>query len=80
MFDDYGVRLAPILRREAHDFGEPQGGYDRYGFVQFEVDADGSRVALAYRVGPSLVGEIVYDIERDGDDVQLRAMSDTLSL
>lgn len=80
LFDDYGVRLAPILRREAHDFGEPQGGYDRYGFVQFEVDADGSRVALAYRVGPSLFGEIVYDIERDGDDVQLRAMSDTLSL
>ena len=67
LFDDYGIRLAPILRREAHGFGEPRGGYDRYGLVQFEVDASRSRVALSYRVGPSLVGEIVYDVERDGD-------------
>ena len=80
LFDDYGTRLAPILRREAHDFGEPRGKYHRYGLIQFEVDADRSRVALTYRVGPSLVGELVYDVERNGDEVLLRAMSDMLAL
>ncbi len=80
LFDDYGMRLAPILRREAHDFGSLRGGYDRYGLVRFEVAADRSRVALTYRVGPSLIGEIRYEVERDGDDIRLRALSDTLAI
>ena len=63
LFDDHGARLAPILRREPHDFGPDQAGYHRYGLIEFAVCADLTGANLRYRFGPLVGGELDYAIE-----------------
>ena len=79
MIDDSGVRLAPILRREPYDPGETDGDYSQFGLVRFSVSEDGLRVALDFRLGPRVGGDIGYDVEGEGDALQLFAQAGSLS-
>jgi hypothetical protein len=79
MIDGAGVRLAPILRRERHDPGATRGDYSQFGLVRFSVSEDGLRVALDFRLGPEIGGEIAYEVEGQGDDLQIFAQAGSLS-
>ena len=79
VFDAHGPRLAPILRHEEHDFGPTTGEFSRFGLVRFAASRDGGTLTFEYRLGPSIMGEIHYGIEREGPALRLVAHSGTLS-
>lgn len=79
LLDDSGIRLVPILRREEHDFGSARGAFSRFGLVRFAIGPDSSQVGLEYRLGPAIGGEIIYEVEGEGDGLRLEARTGTLS-
>lgn len=79
LVDDHGARLAQILRNEPHEFGPTSGDFSRYGLVRFAMSEDREEVVMDYELGPSISGEIHYDIERDGPKIDLIARSGTIS-
>jgi len=79
LFDDHGVRLAPILRREAHDFGATRDGYHSYGLVRFVLSTDRTLVTLTYWLGPSIGGELVYEVQSQQGVWKLQALSDAVT-
>jgi hypothetical protein len=79
LLDDYGLRLAPILRREPHDFGVTRGEFSRYGLVRFHIATDRTHAAIEYRLGPSIHGHMNFEVEGEGDQAILLALSDSLS-
>jgi hypothetical protein len=79
LFDDHGVRLAPILRREAHDFGETRDGLHRYALVLFQISTDRTHVRLKYTLGPRIAGEIEYDVLESQGELKLETLSGTLA-
>src|SRR4051794_793641 len=54
LLDDSGIRLVPILRREAHEFGPTRGAFSRFGLVRFAIALDLTQVGLEYRLGPEI--------------------------
>jgi hypothetical protein len=79
IYDDFGARLAPILRREDHNFGGTRDDFYVYGLVKFAIESGRDGALLEFRLGPEIRGEIRYDIEEDGGEVRLLAQSQTFS-
>jgi len=80
VIDDADIRLAPILRREEHEFGSARGEYHRFGLIRFAITPDRRQVVLDYRLGPEIGGEIVYSVEGEGEGLYLLAETGTLSV
>jgi len=78
-FDQFGIRLFPGLRRFPHDPGERRGAFWQFALVRFHVAADRSHVALYYDFGPGRDGSIGYDVQGNGDHVELMIEEGSLS-
>jgi len=79
MYDDFGFRSVPGLRRETYEPGDSRGEFFRFGLVRFVVADDRSHVSLSYRLGPEIGGDIVYEIVGQDDGIELMALSGSVS-
>lgn len=79
LYDDAGFRVVPMLRREPHDYGPASGGFHRFGLVWFLVADDRRKLTLGYRLGPQITGEILYEVETEGDAIFLMADTGSMS-
>jgi hypothetical protein len=71
IFDDFGPRLFPGLRRVPHEAGEERGAFWQFGRIRFHISADRSYVALSYDLGPNESRDMGYDVESTGDRLVL---------
>ncbi|MDB5349899.1 MAG: hypothetical protein JWN86_1146 [Planctomycetota bacterium] len=79
VLDDTGLRLVPILRREAHEPGATRGEFFRFGLIRFSINARRNRVDLEYQLGPTIHGDLSYDVEGEGSSLRLHAHTESLS-